>query len=158
MFKNSNMYEEEIKKEEEAYGDEGNPKCWFDIKIGDKEPRRVTFELYKHTAPKTAQNFLCLCTGEKGNGVMGKPLHYLNSLFHRVVPGYMMMGGDITQNNGRGGDSIYGYRFKDESFKFNHTKAGLLSMVNAGPNTNNSQFFITFGPIPELDGHNVVFG
>ena len=108
--------------------------------------------------PKTAENFKCLCTGEKGVGKSGKPLHYKGSRFHRIIPGFMVHGGDITHGDGTGGESIYDGLFKDENFKHKHTCAGLLSMANQGQHTNNSQFFITLNATRWLDDTHVVFG
>jgi cyclophilin family peptidyl-prolyl cis-trans isomerase len=132
---------------------------YFTISIGGTVMGDVTFRLYDEIAPKTCKNFRSLCTGEMGLGkTTGKPLTYEKSIFHRIIPDFMIQGGDFSARNGTGGESIYGGKFNDEPFTAKHTKPGLLSMANAGPNTNGSQFFITLASTPHLNGKHVVFG
>ena len=140
--------------------DESDPKVFFDISLDGEPAGRVEMALFAKTCPRTAENFRCLCTGEKGVGQLGKPLHFKGSSFHRVIPGFMCQGGDFTAGNGTGGESIYGETFEDEwdNGVVGHDAPMLLSMANAGPNTNGSQFFLTVSQTPHLDGAHVVFG
>jgi peptidylprolyl isomerase len=134
---------------------------WFGGGGGPKPLGRVEIELFDDTVPITARNFRSLCKGDMGLSPSGKKLHYKNSVVHRCIPGFMVQFGDIDGLSGRGGCSIYGMRFKDESFKGKagrHLSPGMLSMANCGPHTNGSQAFITFDAAPHLDGRHVVFG
>jgi cyclophilin family peptidyl-prolyl cis-trans isomerase len=127
-------------------------KCFFSLSFS------VVMQLYKDITPRTADNFRSLCTGEKGTGIAGKPLHFKGCNFHRVIKDFMIQSGDFTNGDGTGGESIYGEKFEDENFVIKHTKGGLLSSANAGPGTNGSQFFITAKATPHLDNNHVVFG
>uniref|UniRef100_A0A3P8RNV7 peptidylprolyl isomerase n=1 Tax=Amphiprion percula TaxID=161767 RepID=A0A3P8RNV7_AMPPE len=136
-----------------------NPRVFFDVDVDGEPAGRIVLELFADITPKTAENFRALCTGEKGIGKStGKPLHFKGCPFHRIIKKFMIQGGDFSNHNGTGGESIYGEKFEDENFHYKHDRVGLLSMANAGPNTNGSQFFITTVPTPHLDGKHVIFG
>ncbi|GER29732.1 peptidyl-prolyl cis-trans isomerase [Striga asiatica] len=136
-----------------------NPLVYLDVSVDGGTADRIVIELFADAVPKTAENFRALCTGEKGVGATtGKPLHYKGTVFHRIIKGFMAQGGDFSKGDGTGGESIYGGKFRDENFKLGHKEPGLLSMANSGPNTNGSQFFITFKQQLHLDGIHVVFG
>jgi len=136
----------------------GNPLVFFDITLGGEPLGRIQFELFADVVPKTAENFRQFCTGESKNH-LGRPQGYKGSKFHRIIKDFMCQGGDFLNGDGTGSTCIYGTKtFADENFTIKHTEPGLLSMANAGPNGNGSQFFITTVATPFLDGKHVVFG
>jgi len=134
------------------------PKVFLDLQQGSGEIRRIVIVLFTDTVPKTAENFRALCTGEKGEDTKGLKMHFKGAIFHRIIKGFMMQGGDYENSNGTGGAAIYGDKFEDENFVDSHERRGLLSMANSGPNSNGSQFFILFQATPHLNGKHVVFG
>eukprot|EP00933_Yihiella_yeosuensis_P064788 TRINITY_DN6830_c0_g1_i3.p1 TRINITY_DN6830_c0_g1~~TRINITY_DN6830_c0_g1_i3.p1 ORF type:complete len:358 (-),score=76.58 TRINITY_DN6830_c0_g1_i3:326-1399(-) len=136
----------------------GRPRVYLDIAIDGAPAGRIICELYNDVVPKTAENFRSLCTGSRGIGRRQKPLHYKGNIFHRIIPNFMIQGGDITHLDGTGGESIFGPTFPDENLNLKHIAAGMLSMANSGKDTNSSQFFITTKACPHLDGKHVVFG
>ena len=138
-----------------------NPKVYFEVNIGGQPAGRIVFELFADACPKTADNFRALCTGEKGTGKSGKPLHFKGSSFHRIIPQFMCQGGDFTAGKGTGGVAIFRSKVGAGNLSAEGgwgPRPGVLSMANAGPNTNGSQFFITTVATPHLDGRHVVFG
>jgi peptidylprolyl isomerase len=134
------------------------PKVFLDVKIEGKEAGRLVIELRTDVVPKTAENFRRLCVGGNGKTEGGHEITYKGSKLHRIIPGFMIQGGDFTKGNGTGGESVYGSKFNDENFTLKHSSAGVVSMANAGANTNGSQFFITTAATSWLDGKHVVFG
>mmetsp|Transcript_21305 Transcript_21305/g.60322 ORF Transcript_21305/g.60322 Transcript_21305/m.60322 type:complete len:497 (+) Transcript_21305:74-1564(+) len=137
---------------------DANPQVFFEVSIDGEVAGRLVFELFASVVPRTAENFRCLCTGEKGRGGSGKRLNFLGSIFHLIIPGLLCQGGDFTMGNGTGGESIYGHMFDDENFDVKHDVPGILSMANSGPDTNGSQFCICIQPVPHFDGKHVAFG
>ncbi|XP_030944831.1 peptidyl-prolyl cis-trans isomerase CYP21-1 isoform X1 [Quercus lobata] len=156
IFAFSNPKKSEEKAEEVP---EITHRVYFDVDIEEQRQGRIMIGLYGQVVPKTVENFRALCTGEKGEGAHGKKLHYKGTPFHRIVSGFVIQGGDIVHGDGRGFVSIYGGgTFPDENFKIKHSHAGVVSMVNSGPDSNGSQFFITTVKASWLDGEHVVFG
>lgn len=132
-----------------------NSQPYFDINIGDTYIGKIVFQLFDEDVPKTCKNFRYLCS----TGILNKNKpSYQDTLFHRIIKDFMIQGGDITRGDGTGGYSVYGEQFDDENFNLTHNQPGMLSMANSGPNTNNSQFFITLKKTPWLDNKHVVFG
>ena len=133
-------------------------KVYFDIDLNGEKLGRVVFGLYGDTDPKTVANFMALAIGETKSTIDGKVMTYANTPFHRIIPGFMVQGGDFEYGNGRGGESIYGKKFEDENFDIKFSRPYQLAMANAGPDTNGSQFFVTFKATQWLNGKHVVFG
>lgn len=156
LFFASSLYHQVVQKIEEEH--EITHRVFLDVDMDGQRLGRIVIALFGKVVPKTVENFRALCTGEKGKGTSGKPLHYKKTPFHRIIPGFMIQGGDIVHGDGKGGESVYGGVFPDESFKIKHSHAGVVSMVNSGPDSNGSQFFITTVKASWLDGEHVVFG
>lgn len=156
IFAFTSPKQDEVEEEEQEY--EITHRVYLDVDIDEQRQGRIVIGLYGNVVSKTAENFRALCTGEKVKGASGKPLHYKGTPFHRIISGFMIQGGDIVYGDGKGSDSIYGSIFPDENFKIKHSHAGVVSMVNSGPNSNGSQFFISTIKTSWLDGEHVVFG
>mmetsp|Transcript_18349 Transcript_18349/g.49333 ORF Transcript_18349/g.49333 Transcript_18349/m.49333 type:complete len:181 (-) Transcript_18349:22-564(-) len=137
---------------------QNNPKVFLDVSVGGVAAGRLVLELRADVVPYTVENFRVLCTGERGVSETGKNLHFKGSCFHRILPGCLCQGGDITRGDGTGGESYYGTRFADENFELKHDRPGVVSMANGGPGTNSSQFFITSRKAEWVDGQCVAFG
>ncbi|KAI4297750.1 hypothetical protein L6164_037621 [Bauhinia variegata] len=153
VFSGSKRAEEKAEVEPEI-----THRVYLDVDIEDQHLGRIVIGLYGQVVPKTVENFRALCTGEKSKTASGIKLHYKGIPFHRIISGFVIQGGDIVHRNGRGYESIYGGTFPDENFKIKHSHAGVVSMVNSGPDSNGSQFFITTVKSSWLDGEHVVFG
>lgn len=150
---------------QKSYGNQLNtahistlPKVYINIRAGNSELGQIVIKLYSNIVPKTCENFRVLCSGERGYTNNGTKISYKNSIFHRIIPNFMIQGGDIPNGDGTGKLSIYGDSFNDESFEVLHDQVGVVSMANSGPDTNGCQFFITTSPQPQLDGKHVAFG
>ncbi|XP_057488655.1 peptidyl-prolyl cis-trans isomerase CYP21-1-like [Actinidia eriantha] len=133
-------------------------RVFLDVDIDKQRVGRIIIGLYGQVVPKTVENFRALCTGELGKSASGKALQYKGTPFHRIIPGFMIQGGDIIYGDGKGSESVYGGTFPDENFKIKHSHPGVVAMVNTGPDSNGSQFFITTVKASWLDGEHVVFG
>ncbi|KAL3814028.1 hypothetical protein ACJIZ3_015296 [Penstemon smallii] len=156
IFLVSSFSQQDVEKAGDVH--EITHRVFLDVDIDKQRIGRITIALYGEVVPKTVENFRALCTGEMGKAPNGKVLHYKGTPFHRVIPGFMIQGGDIVSGDGKGNQSIYGGTFRDENLKLKHSYPGVVSMVNSGPDSNGSQFFITTVKAYWLDGEHVVFG